>query len=218
MSKLRARLAAAAGIASMSVIALAAPAFAHEARDVGPFHVEVGWKNEPTYTNIQNAVDFFLNDANDKPITDLGDSLKVQIVFGDQKGDQLSFEPAGDAGTPGEYLAAVTPTRAGVYTFHLTGTIHGQPFDQSFTSSDKTFDSPKALTEIEFPVKDPTNADLATKLDRTSARLNADNTAALKAAKKAKDDASMLAIIGIVVGALGLVVGGIGLTRGRRAS
>ena len=218
MSKFRPRLLAAAGIAVFSVMGMAAPAFAHEARTVGSFHVEVGWKNEPTYTNIQNAVDFFLNDANDKPITDLGDTVKVQVVFGDQKSDQLAFEPAGDAGTPGEYVAAVTPTRAGVYTFHLTGTIHGQPFDQSFTSSDSTFDSPKALTEIEFPAKDPTNADLASKLDRTTTRVNADNAAALKAAKKAKDDASMLAIIGIVVGALGLVVGGISLTRGRRAS
>jgi len=217
MSKFRARLAAAGAVAILAVAVMANPASAHEARDVGPFHVEVGWKNEPTYTNIQNAIDFFLNDANDKPITDLSDTVKVEAVFGNQKSDQLSFEPAGDAGTPGEYLAAMTPTRAGVYTFHLTGTIHGQPFDQSFTSSDKTFDSPKDATEIEFPAKDPTNADLSTKLDRTSTRLNADNAAALKAAKKAKDDASTLAIIGIVVGALGLIVGGIGVTRGRRA-
>jgi len=217
MSKFRARLAAAGGVAALALAVMASPASAHEARDVGPFHVEVGWKNEPTYTNVQNAIDFFVNDANDKPITDLGDSVKVQVMFGDQKSDQLAFEPAGDEGSPGEYVAAITPTRAGVYTFHLTGTIHGQPFDQSFTSSDKTFDSPKAATEIEFPAKDPTNADLSTKLDRTSTRLNANNTAALKAAKKAKDDASMLAIIAIVVGALGLVVGGISLMRGRRA-
>lgn len=214
MSKFRARLGAAGGIAALALAVMVTPASAHEARDVGPFHVEVGWKNEPTYTNIQNAIDFFLHDANDNPITDLGDSVKVQVVFGNQKSDQLAFEPAGDAGEPGEYLAAITPTRAGVFTFHLTGTIHGQPFDQSFTSSDKTFDSPKAATEIEFPAKDPSNADLATKVDRTSTRLNADNAAALKAAKQAKDDASRLAIIAIVVGALGLVVG---LRRGRRA-
>jgi hypothetical protein len=215
MSMFRAwRLLAVAATATVASMAMATSASAHEARDVGPFHVEVGWKNEPTYTNIQNAIDFFVHDANDNPITDLGDSVKVQVVFGNQKSDQLAFEPAGDEGEPGEYLAALTPTRAGVFTFHLTGTIHGQPFDQSFTSSDKTFDSPKAATEIEFPAKDPTNADLATKVDRTSTRLEADNAAALKAAKKAKDDASRLAIIAIAVGALALVVG---LRRGRRA-
>ena len=215
MSTFRAwRLLAVAATATVASMAMATSASAHEARDVGPFHVEVGWKNEPTYTNIQNAIDFFVHDANDNPITDLGDSVKVQVVFGNQKSDQLAFGPAGDEGEPGEYLAALTPTRAGVFTFHLTGTIHGQPFDQSFTSSDKTFDSPKAATEIEFPAKDPTNADLATKVDRTSTRLEADNAAALKAAKKAKDDASRLAIIAIAVGALALVVG---LRRGRRA-
>jgi hypothetical protein len=215
MSMFRAwRLLAVVATATVASMAMATSASAHEARDVGPFHVEVGWKNEPTYTNIQNAIDFFVHDANDNPITDLGDSVKVQVVFGNQKSDQLAFEPAGDEGEPGEYLAALTPTRAGVFTFHLTGTIHGQPFDQSFTSSDKTFDSPKAATEIEFPAKDPTNADLATKVDRTSTRLEADNAAALKAAKKAKDDASRLAIIAIAVGALALVVG---LRRGRRA-
>ncbi|HZQ87732.1 MAG TPA: hypothetical protein VFA83_22995 [Acidimicrobiales bacterium] len=218
MSKFRARLLAAAGIAAVSVMGMATPAFAHEPREVGPFHVEVGWKNEPTYTNVQNAVDFFLNDANDKPITDLGDTLKVEVIFGSQKSDPMPFEAAGDAGTPGEYLATLTPTRPGVYMFHLTGTIHGQAFDQTFTSSDKTFDSPKDATEVEFPVKDPTNAELATKLDRTSTRLNAVNASAAKAAKKAKDDASMLAIIGIVVGAVGLVVGGIGMARGRRTT
>lgn len=217
MSKFRARLLAAAGVTAFSVVGMAAPAFAHEPRDAGPFHVEVGWKSEPTYTNVQNAVDFFLNDANDKPITDLGDTLKVEVVFGSQKSDPMPFEAAGDAGTPGEYLATLTPTRPGVYLFHLTGTIHGQPFDQTFTSSDKTFDSPKDATEVEFPVKDPTNADLATKLDRMSTRFDTVNASAAKAAKKAKD-ASMLAVIGIVVGAVGLAVGGIGLARGRRTT
>jgi len=222
MSKFRARLLAAAGITVFSVLGMAAPAFAHEARVLngGAFHVEVGWAVEPTYTNQPNAVALFLHDANDKPITDLGDTLQAQVIFGSQTSDPIKFEQAfgDDFGTPGEYHAGVTPTRPGVYTFHITGTVHGQKIDEKFTSSDSTFDSPKDATETEFPVKDPTNADLSTKLDRTTKRLDAVNASAAKAAKKAKDDASMLAIIGIVVGAVGLVVGGIGMARGRRTA
>jgi len=218
MSKLRARFIAAAGIATMTVVVLATPASAHEARVIGggAFHVEVGWAVEPTYTNVPNAVALFLHDADDQPIKDLGDTLQAQVGFGSQTSDPIKFEAAfgDDFGTPGEYHANVTPTRAGVYTFHITGTVRGKAIDEKFTSSDSTFDSPKDAKETEFPVKDPSNADLASKLDRTSTRLNAGNAAALKAAKKAKDDASRLAMIAIVVGGLGLVVG---LTRGRRA-
>ena len=218
MSKFRARLLAAGGAMALASLAMASPAFAHEPRTVGAFHVEVGWKVEPTYTDVPNAVDFFLNDANDKPITDLGDTLKVQVVFGDQKSDMLSFEAvSADEGSPGEYTASVTPTRAGVYTFHLVGTIHGQPFDQSFTSSDKTFDSPKDLAETEFPAKDPSNAALGSKLDRTATRLDAVKATADKATKKA-DDGSTLAIVGIAVGGLGLILAVVAMARGRRTS
>ena len=44
---------------------------------------------------------------------------------------------------------------AGVYTFRFVGTVKGQAIDETFTSSDTTFESPEETTEIEFPVKDP---------------------------------------------------------------
>jgi hypothetical protein len=182
--------------------------------------VEVGWAVEPTYTDQPNAVALFLHDANDKPITDLGDSLQAQVIFGTQTSDPVKFEAAfgDDSGTPGEYHASVTPTRAGVYTFHITGTVRGQKIDEKFTSSDSTFDSPKDASETEVPVKDPSNADLGAKLDRTAKRLEAVNASAAKEAKKAKDDASMLAIIGIAIGAVGLVVAVVSVAKGRRSA
>src|SRR5439155_1269471 len=106
----------------------------------------------------------------------LGDTLKVEVVFGDQKSDMLALEPAFDVeegfGTPGGYQASLIPTRPGTYTFHFVGSVKGQKVDQTFTSSEKTFDSPHAPSEVEFPAQDPSTADLASRLDRLSPRVD----------------------------------------------
>src|SRR5207247_5362772 len=72
--------------------------------------------------------------------------------------------------------ASLIPTSPGTYTFHFVGSIKGQKVDQTFTSSEKTFDSPRAPSEVEFPAKNPATADLAARLerlrDRKSTRLN----------------------------------------------
>jgi hypothetical protein len=70
--------------------------------------------------------------------------------------------------------------------------------------------------QVQYPVKQPTGAQLATRADRDAARVDA----ALAAERdQAKDDASSartLAIVGLVVGVLGLVAGGTALARSRR--
>jgi hypothetical protein len=199
----------------------AGAAFAHEARDVGQFKVEVGWANEPALTGYPNAIQFLLNDANDQPITDLGDTLKVEASFGDKKSGPLDIEPAfgDDFGTKGDYRADLIPTRPGKYTFHFTGTIHGQPFDESFTSSDTGFDEAKDATEVEFPVKDPSAGELAQKIDRVEPRVaKAQQEAA--SIKKDSDDAKSLAttatVIGIVAIVVAVVLGGLALRSARR--
>lgn len=64
-------------------------------------------------------------------------------------------------GRPGEYRAWVTPTRPGAYTFRITGLIRGQGVDESFTENDV-----EEATNIAFPVRDPSTAQLATRVDR----------------------------------------------------
>ena len=182
---------------------------AHEHRTVGHYDMTVGWVDEPTYIGSKNAVQLFLHDGSGKPVNDLGDTLKVEVIFGDQKTSPLGLDPAFDLeehfGTPGEYRAAVIPTRPGNYTFHFVGSIKGQKVDQSFTTSEKTFDPVKDAAEIEFPAKDPSAADLATRVDRLNPRIDA--------AQQSVGQARTLAISVIVLGALVLVVG---LAAGRR--
>src|SRR5436853_7637087 len=67
---------------------------AHEERKVGPYQVAVGWADEPTYVGFKNAVEIILKDAKGKPVLNLGDSLKVEVVFGQQKSGLLTLEPA----------------------------------------------------------------------------------------------------------------------------
>jgi hypothetical protein len=196
----------------------AVPAYAHEARDVGQFKVEAGWAVEPPFAGYTNAVQFLLHDANDQPIADLGDTLKVRVSSGGETSDELSLEPAfgEDFGEPGDYRADIIPTRPGKYTFHFTGTIRGQNVDESFTSSDTTFDDVKDATEAEFPAKDPSTGELAQRVGRLDTRLAAAQSAA-SAVKSDVDDAKTMATIGIVLGAIGIIAAiGMGAVAMRR--
>jgi hypothetical protein len=175
---LRARLPLAAVIAAAAAL-IPVVALAHEVRPVGAYVLTVGWQHEPAYTNQQNAVQLLLSDSRGKPVTDLGDSFKVQVVYQGQNMPAMTLDPSYDPdtglGKPGEYLAAIIPTRPGDYTFHFSGTVHGQSMDQSFKSGPDTFDVVKDPTAVEFPVKDPTQAQVAQRLDRLDSRLVSDN-------------------------------------------
>ncbi len=159
-------------LGAVGLLALAAPALAHETRAEGGVEAVVGWAEEPAYVGFPNAVQLTLSDTSGNAITDLGaDELKVEVTFGDQKTAPMPMEPAfqvGSFGTPGEYHADLIPTRGGSYSFHFIGTIKGQPYDQTFTSGEETFDSPRNPADVSFPAKDPTAGELAASIERLS--------------------------------------------------
>jgi len=153
-------------ITCLCVLALAAPAMAHETRTEGGVRAVVGWGTEPAYVGYPNAVQLRLSNGT-TPIADLGaDELKVEVLFGDQKTAALPLEPAFNS--PGEYRAPLMPTRAGDYSFHFFGTIKGQPYDQTFQSGEETFDAPKSPADVSFPAKDPTAGELAARIEQLS--------------------------------------------------
>jgi hypothetical protein len=209
----------AAALAGLLIPLLAGPASAHEERTVGKYHFVVGFGDEPTYAGEKNSVILLLSDANDQPVTDLTDTLKVAVSTGTAEPLQLSMEPnfeVGEFGTPGDYRAWFIPTTPGAYSFHFTGSIKGQKVDQTFKSGPTTFDEAKDPAEIQYPVKQPTGGQLATRADRETTRINTALAAERDQAKSDAASARTLAIIGLVVGALGLVVGVVALARGRR--
>jgi hypothetical protein len=198
---------------------------AHEHRKVGPYEMVVGWADEPTFVGFKNGVQLILNDGQGKPVTDLGEDLKVEVIFADQKTAPLALERAFGKtfGRPGDYRAPIIPTRPGNYTFHFMGSVKDQKIDQSFTSSEKTFDPVAEASGVEFPAKDPSRADLAGRLERLGPRIDAATTAAQgaesasKAAGVAIGQVRSLSLAGIVLGAVGTILGLSGLRRRGRA-
>lgn len=198
-------------LASLLVVSVAPPASAHAGKQVGEYEIGIGWGEEPAYAGSKNAVQVTIHDHDEKPVTDLGDTLRVTVSFGDQTTEELTLEPrfrVGEFGTPGEYGADLIPTRPGRYTFHLKGTIDGQRVDITMASGEKTFDDVVDPAAVAFPVKDPTTGQLAERLDRGVARVTAD-------ARAASDDASLSRVLGMIGIALGLLALGVAASKRR---
>jgi hypothetical protein len=215
---MRAMLAAALAVALM--LLGAAPALAHEGRKLGDLEMEVGWGTEPAYSGEVNSVQILLvHDG--KPVVDLGDTLDVEVTFGDQT-QTFSLEPffeEGEFGTPGDYRAWLIPTTPGRYSLHFTGTIVGEDVDETFTSGPKTFDDVQNPQSVEFPVQQPSTGELAERIDRVEPRLASAISDVQADVQTTSDDASsakMIGLIGLVVGAIGLIVAIVALVASRR--
>jgi hypothetical protein len=204
---------------------------AHGHISAAGFEFEIGWATEPTLLGQPNGVALFVHDADEKPVTDIpADAIKVVVSTAGQDSPSLNLTPAFDAeegfGTPGEYTADIIPTAPGDYTFHFTGTIHGKPIDISMTSSEETFDAVVSASDLEFPVKQPTLAEVGTRLDRIDARIDALQSAApaakaiadaQAAAATASASADRALLIGGLLGGAGLIIGVVALIVAMRA-
>ena len=203
----------------------------HVLKTFGSYSVALGWKVEPTYVGVTNAVQVIVKDAKGNGVSDIPDGdLAVVVSVGGQTSASLPLNNAFDSdtglGIEGDYEASLTPTIPGDYTFHLTGTIHGMSVDETATSSESTFDSVVDSSSVDFPTKLPSISDLATRVDRIEARASAapgatagpDAASIAQGAKSAADAANAAAVaaqssastalqIGILVGAIGIVIG-----------
>src|SRR5215470_10282033 len=213
-------LATVAAVSALFIVAAVGPASAHVLKTVGPYHLLIGFGNEPAYAGTQNSVFLLLTDAKTgTPIVDegLGDTLKVQVGFGTQT-MQLplvsSFDPDSGQGTKGVYNAYFVPTVPGDYTFHFSGSIHTTTVNITVTSSPTTFDSAHDPAAIEFPQQAASNLQLTQRLNAESARLSAEIQAAGARAGTASA-ALAVGIAGLVAGVAGLCAGGLALARGR---
>jgi len=145
-----------------AVLLVPASVFAHEHREVGEYEFVVGFINEPAFENEQNGI--WLRVANHdtgEPIEGLADTLRAQVIKGDQQ-RELALRPAW--GEKGVYVAEFYPTEPGDYTFRFIGDINGTPVDESFTSSPGGFDSVQAVSDLQFPRALPSNAALSEQL------------------------------------------------------
>ena len=212
-------LAALIGVASASLLILGAgPALAHAERAVGPYSVEIGLGTEPAYVGYPNSVEVIIHEtASGKAVDNAADTLNVTLSLGSASTPiamQPNFNPD-FGGSPGDYRGAFIPTSPGAYTIAVTGAIKGTDVDETVTAGPETFATVVDPTTIQFPAKVPTATELATRVDRKTARIAALAAAGTRSAKDAASSARTLAIVGIAVGALGLAVGGVALARAR---
>ncbi len=222
--------------ASALALASAGAASAHAVETVGTYTIEIGWQHEPTYVGEANGVQVIVTGPNDVPVTDLASGdLTVVVTTGSDQSSPLTFDPGFDPiemnGPLGEYDAPIVPTAPGDYSFHLTGSIHGQAVDLTVTSGDETFDTVKDPSGLQFPATLPTTGEIVTRLDRIDARIGALGTstgptqasvdAATAKAADAAASADRALLVGGGIGVVGLLVGLYGVMlamRSRRRS
>lgn len=211
-----------AGIAGILVavvagLAIPLPAGAHfirqagssDAHAFGSLTIAVGWLHEPAYAGEDNAVQVLVKQGNTPLQGITANDLTAEVSLGNQVMNAQPLvpgvDPATGLGTPGEYEMHFIPTIPGDYTFHIKGTLQDIPIDESVTAGPATFDEVKSPAEAEFPTVVPTNAELATRLDKTP-RMQAVEDAA-RQANGANDNAGRALIVGIVALVIALVAG-----------
>ena len=112
-----------------------ASAQAHENRQVGDYTLTVGFRVEPAFEDVVNAIDIFVDrtsDGKDISVRD-GDvvtlSVEVQLRETDEYASEtlaaalLQESPHQDFAADNRYNAWFKPTHDGAYAFHVVGVI-----------------------------------------------------------------------------------------------
>jgi hypothetical protein len=96
---------------------------AHTTVTNGPYNVEIGWLDEPPIVGQMNAIVLNLSTSDGKstPVTDSISGLTLTVSYGGQN-KVLTLQPLGED-TPGQYVAPMLPSVAGLYTVDVTGKL-----------------------------------------------------------------------------------------------
>jgi hypothetical protein len=198
------------------IVALPAVATAHETRQVGDHEVVVGWSNEPAFAGFGNEVQVVISHGR-QPVEEA--ELEAVVAFGEEDSDvttdPIPLEPAFDS--PGEYLGYIIPTRPGTYSFHVTGTVEGEEFDETFTSGPDTFSDIENPTAVEFPEQDPTRGEIAGAVDQITGRIDVLRAEVAAAAEEANDPDPLTMWIAIGAGVVAVIALVVALIRRRSA-
>jgi hypothetical protein len=165
---------------------------AYERRTIagGKYDVVVGWDTEPAFVNQRNAAGIRIARAGTnpaEPVLGADKTLQLRIRLGTQS-RQLELRPV--VGQPGYYVADLLPTRAGEYVWTFTGSLNGDPIDETFDPADGKLGVVAAASGIQFPVAAPDP-------DQVALQLQASEALAQRAL--------VVAYVGVGLGVLGLV-------------
>lgn len=149
-----ARCAALFCLATCAILLAATDAAAHEFRTFGPngeYKMVVGWRYEPPYAGVHNAIDVYVTrteddkaiDANDGDTVDLEIELQVReaeardakILHSAALRDKPSLEPR----VTNRYSSWVTPTKVGPYGVRIRGVVDDADDEIGPVEIDETF-------------------------------------------------------------------------------
>jgi hypothetical protein len=189
----------ATGFVCVSALMLltAAPALAHQEKELGDYTVEVGFAVEPAFQNQMNGVELFAETKDGKKVEGLEKTIKFEISAGG-KTRMIDVHPVFD--DPGHYVGEFMPTLVGDYVFHMTGKLGDLDVDEKFESGPGRFSAVMPISDAQFPVQYPSPDEVS---------------AAVTAAEIKASQAQTFGVIGIAAGVIGILLGGVALLRRR---
>lgn len=110
----------------VGLLAFPKTVLAHQTVQIGDYAVEYGWVNEPAVVGQLNAVVINITGKGGDTNIDIS-NLHIQAVLGSEK-KILTLQPLSET-MPGQFIAPMTPTRPGTYSFHLSGTVGAGVFN-----------------------------------------------------------------------------------------
>ena len=143
--------------AGLLALLIPGAALAHGSRTVGGFDIVVGFIGEPVAAGQRSGLEVEATSAGE-PVLGLETSMFAEVRYGDAR---LDLPLAPRSGAPGWYESAFTPTAAGQYTFHLSGSIRGTTIDESFVSGRDGFEDVGEVAGDQFPAALPPIVEVA---------------------------------------------------------
>jgi hypothetical protein len=190
--------------AALLIASLLVPtgASAHERRTIanGKYDVVVGWDVEPAYQGQKNGASIRIAQAGSNPAVPVEGAEKMLKVQIRQGATTREFPLRAVFGQKGYYVADLLPTRDGDVIWTFTGSIAGDPVNDTFDTADGKFNKVEPITSLQFPQALPDPAQAA---------------AAVQAAQTEAQNARAMAYAGFGIGVLGVLLAAFAVLRGR---
>ena len=199
-------------ISSIFLVGFFGVAYAHTVDSVGEYRLEIGWMNEPVVSGETNGIELFVSpmepglELEDQVfkdgITGLDDTLKMQLVYKEQK---ITLPFSADHNVPGKYYAFVDPTTPGFYQANILGTIKE-------TTISLSMHPPKVhdRSYIEFPVKEE---ETRQQLLEEHTTIQKQHESLQQQIDEIKGQSPSIAFVGIGLGIAGIVIASIAISK-----
>lgn len=170
---------------SILLVSSTSTTWAHARKEVGPYAIVVGWRNEPNIVGERNQIIIRISE-DETPVAGLEANIDVSIHYGGRT-YRANLNPMDSQGW---YSVDLVPTIRGQYSVRLTGDIGELELDEMIEPEEVL---PPSV--LHFPKTEPDSFDLEAKIEELESRLQSTQiTAGIGAA------VALLALTGSLLG------------------